>query len=106
MKREKNAVWVKIDADRSILRLIVEKGSIAIDGISLTVAEVGRSSFSVSIIPHTAVKTTLLTKNVGDIVDLENDIIGKYVQRLMEPVNDDKKKSVITEEFLSEYGFM
>lgn len=106
MKREKNAVWVKIDADRSILRLIVEKGSIAIDGISLTVAEVGRSSFSVSIIPHTAVKTTLLTKNVGDIVDLENDIIGKYVQSLMEPVNDDKKKSVITEEFLSEYGFM
>ena len=107
MKREKNAVWVKIDADRSILRLIVEKGSIAIDGISLTVAEVSGSSFSVSVIPHTAEKTTLLSKKIGDIVDLENDIIGKYVQRLMEPVEDNNKnKSVITEEFLSKYGFM
>lgn len=107
MKREKNAVWVKIEADSSILRLIVEKGSIAIDGISLTVAEVSGSSFSVSVIPHTAEKTTLLSKKIGDIVDLENDIIGKYVQRLMEPVEDNNKnKSVITEEFLSKYGFM
>lgn len=107
MKREKNAVWVRIEADSSILRLIVEKGSIAIDGISLTVAEVNGKSFAVSIIPHTALKTTLLTKNTGDIVDLENDIIGKYVQRLMEPVEDNNKnKSVITEEFLSRYGFM
>ena len=107
MKREKNAVWVKIEADSSILRLIIEKGSIAIDGISLTVAEVSGSSFSVSVIPHTAEKTTLLSKKIGDIVDLENDIIGKYVQRLMEPVEDNNKnKSVITEEFLSKYGFM
>ena len=107
MKREKNAVWLRIEADSSILRLIVEKGSIAIDGISLTVAEVNGKSFAVSIIPHTALKTTLLTKNTGDIVDLENDIIGKYVQRLMEPVEDNNKnKSVITEEFLSRYGFM
>ena len=107
MKREKNAVWVKIEADSSILRLIVEKGSIAIDGISLTVAEVSGSSFSVSVIPHTAEKTTLLSKKIGDIVDLENDIIGKYVQRLIEPVDDNnKKESVITEEFLSKYGFM
>jgi riboflavin synthase len=107
MKREKNAVWVKIEADSGILRLIVEKGSIAIDGISLTVAEVSGRSFSVSVIPHTAEKTTLLSKKIGDIVDLENDIIGKYVQRLIEPVEDNnKKESVITEEFLSKYGFM
>ena len=66
-----------------ILHYIVEKGSIAIDGISLTVAKVGVSDFSVSIIPHTAKETILSEKKIGDRVNLENDIIGKYVERFM-----------------------
>ena len=83
LSREGNAVWVQIAAGEDILRLIVEKGSIAIDGISLTVAAVTPSDFSVSIIPHTGSETILLKKRPGDTVNLENDIIGKYVQRLL-----------------------
>lgn len=67
----------------SHLRFIVEKGSIAIDGISLTVAKVDSESFSVSIIPHTRAQTNLVTKRVGDVVNLENDCVGKYVERLL-----------------------
>lgn len=83
MQKEENAVWVHIKAATEILNLIVEKGSIAIDGISLTVAGVNESEFSVSVIPHTAEETTLLSKKAGDLVNLENDIIGKYVQKLL-----------------------
>lgn len=78
-----NAVWYSIKAPADIIRLIVEKGSIAIDGISLTVASVSASSFSVSIIPHTRAQTNLASKRVGDVVNLENDCIGKYVERLL-----------------------
>ncbi|WP_407425580.1 riboflavin synthase [Treponema sp.] len=81
--REENAVWVHIKASSEILRLIVEKGSIAIDGISLTVALVNESEFAVSVIPHTAEETTLLLKKAGDTVNLENDIVGKYVEKLL-----------------------
>ena len=81
--REENAVWVHIAASAEILHLVVEKGSIAIDGISLTVASVGESEFAVSVIPHTGSETTLLSKKAGDTVNLENDIVGKYVQKLL-----------------------
>lgn len=84
---EGNAVWITIDAPPQILRYIVEKGSIAIDGISLTVAYVDESVFKVSVIPHTAAETTLLSKKAGDIVNLENDIVGKYIEKLMRPVS-------------------
>ena len=105
-KNDGIAVWYTIKASPEILRYIVEKGSIAIDGISLTVAKVTDSSFSVSIIPHTASQTILSAKKVGDIVNLENDIIGKYVEKLMKPVADDKSRSSsISREFLAEYGF-
>lgn len=83
LQKEENAVWVYIKTSAEILRLIVEKGSIAIDGISLTVAGVNDSEFAVSVIPHTAEETTLLTKKAGDLVNLENDIIGKYVEKLL-----------------------
>ncbi|MCI8763238.1 MAG: riboflavin synthase [Lachnospiraceae bacterium] len=83
LRREENAVWVTIEAGPEILRLIVEKGSVAIDGISLTVAAVGEEYFQVSVIPHTGEETTLLRKKPGDLVNLENDIIGKYVERLL-----------------------
>lgn len=83
IKVEGNATWIYINASKEILNLIVEKGSIAIDGISLTVASVSEKDFAVSIIPHTASETTLLDKKVGDCVNLENDVIGKYVQKLI-----------------------
>lgn len=105
-RREGNAVWVRIQAPADILRLIVEKGSIAIDGISLTVAAVSDVDFQVSIIPHTGSETTLLTKRPGDVVNLENDVIGKYVQRLMlSAASPQTVESSITLEFLAENGF-
>lgn len=102
-KKEVNAVWITINAPENVMRYIVEKGSIAIDGVSLTVAEAGADWFSVSIIPHTGAKTILLTKNEGDSVNLESDIIGKYVEKLCTP---QKKSSSITMDFLAEHGFM
>ncbi len=110
--REDNAVWVTINTDKRILKYIVEKGSIAIDGTSLTVATVNDSdsTFSVSVIPHTAKETIILGKGAGDIVNLENDVIGKYVERLLafkeEPVNSANNSAPeITMDFLMENGF-
>ncbi len=102
LRNEGNAVWVRIRAKEEILALIVEKGSITIDGISLTVATLGTDHFEVSIIPHTGQQTTLLKKKPGDKVNLENDIIGKYVQRLL---GKSTQSSGITESFLAEHGF-
>lgn len=83
IRKEENAVWVGIKTEPEIMGLVIEKGSICIDGISLTVAAVGADNFQVSVIPHTGEETTLLKKQPGDMVNLENDIIGKYVKRLM-----------------------
>lgn len=105
IKNDGIAVWYTIAAPRELLRYIVEKGSIAIDGISLTVAKVTDTSFSVSIIPHTAAQTILGTKKIGDTVNLENDIIGKYVEKLMKPSDPQKSESGITMDFLMKNGF-
>ena len=107
MIREENAIWVRIETSKDILHLIVEKGSICIDGISLTVAKLDESSFAVSVIPHTREETTLLGKNAGDIVNLENDVIGKYVERLLgiKTSKPEKQESKITMEFLETFGF-
>ena len=83
IKKDDNAVWYTISAEPKVLRYIVEKGSIAIDGISLTVAAVTEKDFSVSVIPHTAAVTTLSERKAGDAVNLENDIVGKYVEKLL-----------------------
>lgn len=83
IQRDGNAVRFWICADKAILRLIVEKGSITVDGISLTVVSVSDADFSISIIPHTLGETTLGSRQVGDSVNLENDIIAKYVERLL-----------------------
>ena len=105
-RREENAVWISLSAPEEILALIVEKGSIAIDGISLTVAERKSDSFAVSIIPHTGSETTLLSKRPGDIVNLENDVVGKYVRALMQPRETPvRRESKITEEYLISMGF-
>lgn len=102
IQKDDNAVWYTIKTAPGILRYIVEKGSVAIDGISLTVAAVERDCFSVSIIPHTASITTLSNRRVGDTVNLENDCIGKYVERLM---GIQQSKHNITADFLTKYGF-
>ncbi len=107
MEREDNAVWVTIRAEKEILRYIIEKGSIAIDGISLTVAYVDEEVFKISMIPHTGEVTTLLSKKAGDSVNLENDLIGKYVEKLLFTKEEKKEeKEEVTLELLTEYGFM
>ncbi len=100
--RDDEAIRISIATSPDILNLIVEKGSITIDGISLTVTDVNSEFFSVSIIQHTQSVTTLISKHIGDTVNLENDIVGKYV---MQFVNPDKIKKGITLDFLTENGF-
>ena len=106
-RREDNAVWVTVHAPAALLRYIVEKGSIAIDGVSLTVAAVDQTGFAVSIIPHTGAETILLGKKPGETVNLECDVIGKYVEKLLTPYAPDQKAkpSGITMEFLAQNGF-
>lgn len=109
MKREDNAVWVTVDADAGILRYIIEKGSIAIDGISLTVAYVDDTCFKVSVIPHTARETTLLSKSAGDRVNLENDVIGKYVGKLIRTADAPDKAAAdsgLDADFLMKHGYL
>jgi riboflavin synthase len=102
IQRDETAVWYRISAQPELLRYIVEKGSITIDGISLTVAGVTKTDFSVSIIPHTQANTVLSDRRTGDIVNLETDIIGKYVEKLLQPRED---KQTLTIDFLAEHGF-
>lgn len=106
--QEDNAMWYHITTSREVLRYIVAKGSIAIDGISLTVATVGTDSFGVSIIPHTLDETVLGKKGPGDVVNIENDVIGKYVEKLMGlgPVEVPPEKGEgLTVAKLAELGF-
>ena len=113
MVREDNAVWITVAAKGELLKYMIEKGSIAIDGISLTLAYVDEECFKVSVIPHTGEETILLKKKPGDTVNLENDVIGKYVKRLLgicstesSPKEDKKaENSGLTLEFLKEHGF-
>lgn len=104
--KEAAATWITIKAPTEILRYVVLKGSIAIDGISLTVADVTKEYFKVSVIPHTKNKTTLLMKGVTDQVNLEVDIIGKYVERLLGLTHEVHKENKIDQDFLKKHGFM
>ena len=103
LRREDNAVWLTVRAAPALLRYIVEKGSVAIDGVSLTVAAVDETGFSVSVIPHTGAQTILLGKKPGDTVNLECDVIGKYVEKLLGPYG--QAQGGITMEFLAQNGF-
>lgn len=100
---EGNAIWVTVSAPDDILKFIIMKGSIAIDGISLTVAYVDEECFKVSVIPMTATETTLLKKMAGESVNLECDIYGKYVERFM---TFQPKKKDISMDFLRSNGFL
>lgn len=105
---EGNAVVLYFRAPPEILRYIIAKGSIAIDGVSLTVAGLEEDGFSVSLIPHTAAETTLGDKKPGDLVNLETDLIGKYVEKLLQPYRTagEPEKQSITAAFLQENGFI
>lgn len=106
MEKDDNAIWVTIRTTPAVLKYIVEKGSIAIDGISLTVARVDDKSFAVSVIPHTGANTTLLEKKPGDTVNLETDMVGKYVEKLLRyEESKEKPQSGITMDFLKSHGF-
>lgn len=113
IKEDSLAIWYTIETSPEILHYIVEKGSIAIDGISLTVAKVTQTTFAVSTIPHTRVVTTLGERKAGDLVNLENDIVGKYVEKFIYEKNaheimkenSEKKTHGITREKLAQYGY-
>lgn len=105
VKKDGISVWYTVSAPPEIMRYIVEKGSVAIDGISLTVAKITDTSFSVSVIPHTVAQTILGSKKTGDIVNLENDLIGKYVEKLLKPAAAEKSSGGITMDFLMKNGF-
>lgn len=111
-EKDANAIRLTVSAPANLLRYIVEKGSITIDGISLTVVAVTDSGFTVSIIPHTQGETTLAKKKIGDSVNLENDVIAKYVEKLMRPAAvgmadtaPTQPKSGLTLDFLTANGF-
>ena len=105
IEKDDNAIWFTITAPAQVLRYVVEKGSIAIDGISLTVARVETDRFAVSVIPHTAAVTLLGLRRTGDRVNLESDLVGKYVERLLRPAPEEKGQSRLTMEFLTQHGF-
>ena len=125
VKKDDNAIWYTIQAAPQLMRYIVEKGSVTIDGISLTVAKVAQDNFSISAIPHTVIQTVLKDRKVGAVVNLETDIIGKYVEKLLfkgqseeiigvqtikenasrKSSENKKQPDGITRDFLAKYGF-
>lgn len=106
--REKHdiATLVTIRAPEAVMRYIIKKGSIAIDGISLTVVDFAAESFQVSLIPHTARETTLGFKKNGDTVNLEGDIIGKHIERMMNFKGSKENDTGLNMGFLAEHGFL
>ena len=99
IRKEGIAVWYRIQAGEAIMKYIIEKGSVAIDGISLTVAKTQREAFWVSVIPHTGTCTNLSGQTRGAVVNLENDMIGKYVEKFC------GQKEGLTLNFLKQNGF-
>lgn len=95
------AKWLTITTNKDLLNYIIMKGSVTLDGVSLTVAYVDNISFKISLIPHTQSETTLLSKGIGAIINIENDILGKYIEHFILK----EKGSNITIDFLKENGF-
>ena len=105
MREEGNAILMTVAAGDEILRGIVEKGSVALDGISLTVARVGTTDFTVSLIPHTRTVTNLGAKRVGSSLNIETDILGKYALKLLGGENSAVRSTGLTRDFLLKNGF-
>lgn len=106
-EKEDNAVWITVEPAPELMKYIILKGSITIDGVSLTVAHLDERVFKVSVIPHTRDETTLMSKAVGDNVNLECDMVGKYVERLMglNTASKEEKKD-ISMALLAKHGFV
>ncbi|MCX7745689.1 MAG: riboflavin synthase [Clostridia bacterium] len=101
-----NAVWLTVEAPDSILKYIVMKGSVALDGTSLTVAYIDDCSFKVSLIPLTRGETTLGRKETGDFINIECDVLGKYIEKLLlNNIPSEAHKNEISLDFLEENGF-
>ena len=105
MREEGNAILMTVAAGDEILRGIVEKGSVALDGISLTVARVGTTDFTVSLIPHTRTVTNLGAKRVGSPLNIETDILGKYALKLLGGENSAVRSTGLTRDLLLKNGF-
>ena len=97
-------IWVEVDG--ALADMMIPKGSIAIDGISLTIVQLVSSSFSVAVIPHSLEVTTLGLKSVGDPVNIETDLIGKWIRKLLQSAREETETKDITEEMLREKGFL
>ena len=106
IKKEYNSLCISFSVPKNLLPYIVEKGSIAIDGISLTINAVWDSGFNVMVIPHTRNVTNLKYCGIGDVVNIEVDIIAKYVEGFLKKDIDKNKGSRIDLEFLSKHGFI
>jgi riboflavin synthase len=98
--QKSGSLILAVEMNENISRYIVEKGSVAIDGISLTVNKLEKSRFYVNIIPHTAANTTLVMKKESDLVNIETDILGKYVEKLLQ------SNRGIDKDFLAQHGFL
>ena len=99
---------MRIEIEKDISRYTIEKGSIAVDGISLTINRCGETFFEVNIIPQTSKETIILKKRVGDPVNIETDLIGKYVEKFFTKENPsvaENHNSSINEKMLKKYGF-
>ena len=105
IKPAHNSTWYRIKAAPKLMRYIIEKGSITIDGISLTVVDTDETSFRVSIIPHTIAETNLGTKKIGSLVNLENDIVGKYIEQFLLKKEPENPPRQLTVDFLKNAGF-
>lgn len=107
IEEKPDGTWFSIKTDKNILKYIIEKGSICIDGISLTVAYVDKKLFKVSIIPHTLKNTNLIDKTINSKVNLECDLVGKYIEKFtcFNLKEDDEEQSNITMDFLIKNGF-
>jgi len=105
-RQEGNSSVLTIEASNEILRYCIKKGSVTIDGVSLTINDLNDRQFTVSIIPHTSKNTTFGIKGVGAKVNLENDPIGKYVERFLQADNLSSPESKINIEFLKKHGYL
>ena len=103
-KADGDSIWLTVEAPPDVMRYLVFKGSIAVDGISLTVATCDEDSFSIAIIPHTSEHTTLTAKRDGAVVNLEADLIGKYVEKLLLP-HAQARAGGVSMDKLKEHGY-
>ena len=104
LTREDNAIWISISASEPLLRYLAEKGSITVDGVSLTVARTESWGFRVSVIPHTQKETLLITRKPGDQVNLECDLLAKYVEKLLH-YGRGQEGGNLSQEYLKSMGF-